>query len=81
METLRGARGGEGQGVNGLTGQLLAERAIDELMLLHPREVTKALGHNGDLQVITASGEIFDLNLRIRPVSYTHLTLPTIYSV
>ena len=66
METLRGARGGKSQGVNGLAGELLAKGSIDELMLFDPCEITKALGHNGDLQVITAPGEVLDLNLRIR---------------
>ncbi len=66
METLRGARGGKSQGVNGLAGELLTKGSIDELMLFDPCEITKALRNHGDLQVITASGEVFNLNLRIR---------------
>ena len=66
METLRGARGGKSQGVNGLAGELLAKGSINELMLFDPCEITKALGNHGDLQVITAPGEVFNLNLRIR---------------
>ena len=52
--------------MNGFTGEFLAEGAIHELMLFHPCEIAKALRHHGDLQVIATTGEIFDLNLRIR---------------
>lgn len=52
--------------MNGFAGELLAEGAIHKLMLLHPREIAEALGHHGDLQMIATTGEIFDLNLRIR---------------
>ena len=66
METLRGARGGESQRVNGFAGELLAEGAINQLMLFYPCEISKALRNNGDLQMIPSTGEIFDLDLRIR---------------
>ena len=52
--------------MNGFTGELLAEGAIHELMLFHPCEIAKAFRHHGDLQMIATTGEIFDLNLRIR---------------
>ena len=52
--------------MNGLAGKLLAKSAINKLVLFDPGEVAETLGDDGHLEVITTSGQIFNLDLRIR---------------
>ncbi len=52
--------------MDGLTGQLLAQGAVDELVLLHPAQAREGRGHDADLQVIATPSQVFHLDGRIR---------------
>ena len=63
-------------------GKIVVERAMARRLYFAGQEIMEMARRQGDLssQVAAAQQMLFDLNV-IEAVSYTHLTLPTIYSV
>ena len=71
-----------GYGVHAFAGE--ATRVVTELQdsIMTIMKEGRELGYTGRYQTISPTVEkTHDLDTIARPVSYTHLTLPTIYSV
>ena len=62
------------------TGELLPDSVLDELRQ-HDAILLGAVGDPGVPSGILERGLLLKLRFELDPVSYTHLTLPTIYSV